>query len=83
MQRSQTRQEQRTALQKNRRKWAEKLKDVSQQDEEAKERLIQIQTEIAGHTSAIEEMKQEIMNILGSRASKKAIDTAFTTRQRT
>lgn len=66
------RQEQRTALQKEQEEVAEKLKDVSQQDEEAKERLIQIQTEIAGHTSAIEEMKQEIMNILGSRASTKA-----------
>ena len=66
------RQEQRTALQKEQEEVAEKLKDVSQQDEEAKERLIQTQTEIAGHTSAIEEMKQEIMNILGSRASTKA-----------
>ncbi len=66
------RQEHRTALQKEQEEVAEKLKDVSQQDEEAKERLIQIQTEIAGHTSAIEEMKQEIMNILGSRASTKA-----------
>ena len=66
------RQEQRTALQKEQEEVAEKLKDVSLQDEEAKERLIQIQTEIAGHTSAIEEMKQEIMNILGSRASTKA-----------
>ncbi len=66
------RQEQRTVLQKEQEEVAEKLKDVSQQDEEAKERLIQIQTEIAGHTSAIEEMKQEIMNILGSRASTKA-----------
>ena len=66
------RQEQRTALQREQEEVAEKLKDVSQQDEEAKERLIQIQTEIAGHTSAIEEMKQEIMNILGSRASTKA-----------
>ena len=41
----------------------------SEKDEKAKQALIEVQSRIAGHTANIEQSKQEIMNLLNSRAS--------------
>ena len=49
-----------------------KLGEVSGQDEEAAKQLISVQTRIAEHTAQIEKGKQEIMDLLGNRASTKA-----------
>ncbi|MBC5687662.1 chromosome segregation protein SMC [Mediterraneibacter sp. NSJ-55] len=49
-----------------------KLSDISAKDNEAKQALIEIQTRIAQQTDQIEKSKQEIMELLGNRASTKA-----------
>ena len=50
----------------------EKLNSALAQDSEAREGLIEIQSRIAEHTSQIEEKKQEIMDLLGNRATTQA-----------
>lgn len=67
-----TRQEQKASLDKERKEAQEKLKEVSGKDKDARERLIEVQTLIAEHTAEIEIRKQEIMDILGNRASTRA-----------
>lgn len=49
-----------------------KLSEISEKDEKAKQALIEVQSRIAGHTANIEQSKQEIMNLLNSRASTRA-----------
>lgn len=67
-----TRQEQKASLEKERQEAKEKLAEASDRDKDARERLIEVQTRIAEHTAQIEGKKQEIMDILGNRASTKA-----------
>lgn len=67
-----TREEQKDALLKEKQEVQERLNEAAAQDAEAKERLIEVQTQIAEHTAEAEGRKQEIMDILGNRASTKA-----------
>ena len=67
-----TREEQKRSLEKEKQEVQEKLSEASAQDTEAKGRLIEVQSQIAEHTAEIEGRKQEIMDILGNRASTKA-----------
>ena len=60
------------ALENEKKELREKLRDAEARDTEAKNALISVQTRIAEHTGRIEEKKQEIMDLLGSRASTKA-----------
>ena len=63
---------QRKAFEEERDEVQRKLAEVSGQDKEAAEQLIIVQTRIAENTAAIESGKQEIMELLGNRASTKA-----------
>ena len=63
---------QRKAFEEERDEVQRKLAEVSRQDKEAAEQLIIVQTRIAENTAAIESGKQEIMELLGNRASTKA-----------
>ena len=67
-----TRQEQKSSLEKEKQDAQEKLQEASERDREAREQLIEVQSRIAEHTAEIEGRKQEIMDILGNRASTKA-----------
>lgn len=67
-----TRTEQKDALLSERAEVLEKLRDAQDQDKGAQNALIEVQTRIAEHTALIEQKKQEIMDILGSRASTRA-----------
>ncbi len=67
-----TRADQKEALEQDRRKLKENLKEASARDENARQELIRVQTLIAEHTDQIGEKKQEIMDLLGNRASTKA-----------
>ena len=66
------RREQKVSLEEEQKNLTEKLHEVSQSDETLKNRLIEVQTLIAEHTEEIEQCKQEIMELLGNRASTKA-----------
>ena len=50
----------------------DQLNSAIAQDSEAREGLIEIQSHIAEHTARIERKKQEIMDLLGNRASTQA-----------
>ena len=63
---------QKESLENEKKELREKLRDAEARDTEAKNALISVQTRIAEHTGRIEEKKQEIMDLLGSRASTKA-----------
>ncbi len=77
-----TRLEQKSSFEEERKDVQEKLKEAAGRDAEAKTALIEVQSLIAGHTASIEEKKQEIMELLGSRASTRAkIQHYDTTRQ--
>ena len=67
-----TRQEQRNSLDREKAEVKEKLETALAQDTGARQGLIEVQTRIAEHTALIEEKKQEIMDLLGSRASTQA-----------
>ncbi len=67
-----TRQEQKNSLDAEKAEVQEKLNSALAQDSEAREGLIEIQSRIAEHTSQIEEKKQEIMDLLGNRATTQA-----------
>ena len=67
-----TRQEQQDSLEKEKKEIREKLEEALGQDKEARQGLIEVQTRIAEHTALIEEKKQEIMDLLGNRASTQA-----------
>ena len=67
-----TRQEQKSSLEKEKQDAQEKLQEASERDREAREQLLEVQSRIAEHTAEIEGRKQEIMDILGNRASTKA-----------
>ena len=67
-----TRQEQKVSLAAEKSEVQAKLNSALAQDSEAKEDLVDIQSRIAEHTNRIEEKKQEIMNLLGNRASTQA-----------
>ena len=67
-----TRQEQKNSLGAEKTEVQEKLDSALAQDRDAREGLIEIQSRIAEHTSQIEEKKQEIMDLLGNRASTQA-----------
>lgn len=67
-----TRQDQKESLAAEKSEVQEKLNSALAQDSEAKEDLVDIQSRIAEHTNRIEEKKQEIMNLLGNRASTQA-----------
>ena len=63
---------QREAFEAEKNEIQDQLKAASKRDAEAQEALISVQTRIAEHTARIGEKKQEIMDLLGSRASTKA-----------
>ena len=67
-----TRLEQKSSLDDERKGIQERLKEAAEQDASAKTALIEVQSQIAAHTASIGEKKQEIMDLLGSRASTKA-----------
>ncbi len=67
-----TRTAQKDSLRGEKSELEEKLKDASARDMAAKTALIEVQSQIAEHTAQIEEKKQEIMDLLGNRASTKA-----------
>ena len=67
-----TRQAQREKLSDEQREVRVKLASVSSKDQEAKEALIKVQTLIAEQTAQIERSQQEVMELLGNRASTKA-----------
>ncbi|HIZ81569.1 MAG TPA: chromosome segregation protein SMC [Candidatus Mediterraneibacter pullistercoris] len=67
-----TRLEQKDSLERERKGVQEKLKEASDRDAAARNALIEVQSRIAEHTAVIEEKKQEIMELLGSRASTRA-----------
>ncbi len=62
----------RDELSKDREALKEQLKQTSSEDERAKQELIDIQSKIALHSEEIEQCKEEIMKLLGNRASTKA-----------
>ena len=64
--------EQRKAFEEERDEVQRKLEEVSGRDKEAAEQLISVQTRIAEYAAGIESGKQEIMDLLGNRASTKA-----------
>ena len=66
------RQEQKEKLQGELADARKKLSDVSGQDSDAKNLLVEIQTKIAEHTAEIEQKKQEIIDLLGNRTSTTA-----------
>ena len=66
------REEQRRSFDRDKEEIRDRLKEASEKDTEAREALIDVQTRIAEHTALIGEKKQEIMDLLGSRASTKA-----------
>ena len=67
-----SRQSQRSAFEREKEEISLKLREASLQDARAKECLVDVQSQIAEYTTEIEERKQEIMEILGNRASTKA-----------
>ena len=67
-----TRQSQRSSLEKEQKNLKGKLKEASLRAETAGKELIEVQTLIAEHTAEITDKKQEIMDLLGNRASTKA-----------
>ena len=67
-----TREEQKASLEKEKQDAQEKVQESAERDREAREQLIEVQSRIAEHTAEIEGRKQEIMDILGNRASTKA-----------
>ena len=66
------RKEQKASFEEEKKNLSEKLREASQADTVVKKRLIDVQTQIAEHTEEIEQRKQEIMDLLGNRASTKA-----------
>ena len=64
--------EQRKAFEEERDEVQRKLEEVSGRDKDAAEQLISVQTRIAEYAAGIESGKQEIMDLLGNRASTKA-----------
>lgn len=66
------RQTQKTAMEKERQGVQDRLKGLLERDKDAKDRLIETQTRIAEYTAEIESKNQEIIDILGNRASTKA-----------
>lgn len=67
-----TRQAQQEELLREQASLRAKLEEVTRNDKEAREALIDVQTRIAGRTSEAEQSKAEIMELLNSRASTKA-----------
>ena len=67
-----TRQEQKRTLAAEKTEVQDQLNSAIAQDSEAREGLIEIQSHIAEHTARIERKKQEIMDLLGNRASTQA-----------
>lgn len=67
-----TRTDQKKTLENEKNKVLQDFEKASTQDAEAANNLIEVQTRIAEYASAIEEKKQEIMEILANRASTKA-----------
>ena len=63
---------QKESLESEKAKIQTELNDASMRDRAAKSALIDVQSQIAEHTAQIEEKKQEIMELLGNRASTKA-----------
>ena len=57
------------------------LERISNQDTDAKEQLIQVQSQIAEETMEIEQSKEEIMRLLNNRASTQAKIQHFDTTQ--
>ena len=68
---------QKESLENEKKELREKLRDAEARDTEAKNALISVQTRIAEHTGRIEEKKQEIMDLLGSRGLHKSQDPAL------
>ncbi len=66
------REEQQKAQEKEQAQYRENLKEVQAQETAAREDLISVQTRIATLQSSIETNKNDIMDLLGSRASTKA-----------
>ena len=67
-----TRESQKASLAREKEEAEKSLADARTRDGDAKNTLIDIQTRIAEHTDQIEQKKQEIIDILGNRASTKA-----------
>ena len=76
-----TREKQKDTLLRERAEVTEKLSQISKQDREAKQALIDVQSRIAEHSAEVEKKKQEIMDLLNNRASTRAKIQHFDTTQ--